>query len=221
MGQKVSPIALRLGHLYTWPSRWVANKKNYRRFLEEDIRLRNFVLENLKEAGIARVCIERSANLINIIIYTSRPGVIIGRGGSGVDELKNKLSRIVNNRPLKITINEVKDPDGNATLLARTIAEALEKRLPFRRVVKQTLERAKSVRGVRGVKIMVAGRLNGASMKRREWVAFGEIPLHNLRANIEFACDVAKTTYGIIGVKVWIYKGEVFEKDKKEQKKKK
>lgn len=213
MGQKVSPIAFRLGLLFTWPSKWVGNKRNYRRFLEEDVKLRAFIFKTLREAGIARVDIERSANLINVIIFTSRPGVLIGRGGTGIEELKGKLLRMVSNKSLKVTIEEVRDPEANAQLVAYNIAEALEKRLPFRRILKQSLERSKQVRGVKGVKIMVAGRLNGASMKRTEWLAAGEIPLHNLRANIDFAKDIARTTYGIIGVKVWIYKGEVFEKN--------
>lgn len=218
MGQKVSPIAFRLGLLYSWPSKWVTNKKNYRLFLEEDIKLRSFIFKILRDAGIARVDIERSANLINVIIFTSRPGIIIGRGGAGVEELKKKLEKMVSNKSLKITIEEVRDPEANAQLVAHNIAEALEKRLPFRRVLKQSLERSKQVRGVKGVKIMVAGRLNGASMKRSEWLATGEIPLHNLRADIDFAKDIARTTYGIIGVKVWIYKGEIFEKSKNEGK---
>lgn len=217
MGQKVSPTALRLGLLYSWKSKWVANKKNYRKFLEEDFRLRSYIMEKLKEMGIARVEIERSANLINIVILTSRPGMIIGRGGTGVDNLKKELAKFTGHKPFKVTIEEVKNPEANAQLVARTIAEALEKRIPFRRVVKQSLERVKENRGVYGVKIMVAGRLNGATMKRREWVAWGKIPLHNLRADIDFVQDIARTTYGIIGIKVWIYKGEIFDQKEKDK----
>jgi len=214
MGQKVSPIAFRLGRLKPWKSRWLASKKNYRHFLEEDVCLRVYILKKLKDAGIAFVDIERSANLINIIISTSRPGMIIGRGGTGVEDLKKELAKIINNKPFKVTIEEAKNPEANAQLAAHTVAEALEKRMPFRRVLKQSLERVRGNRDIQGVKIMIAGRLNGASMKRSEWAAWGKIPLHNLRADIDFAQEAAKTNYGIIGVKVWIYKGEIFESQK-------
>lgn len=216
MGHKVSPTSFRLGILYSWKSRWLASKKNFRKYLEEDVRLRDFIKQKLISAGVSSVEIERSANLIRIIIHSSRPGIIIGRGGMGVDELKKSLMKMVNNQPLKISIEEVKNPEANAQLVARNVAEALEKRLPFRRIIKQSLDRTKENRGVEGVKIMVAGRLNGASMSRREWVSWGKIPLHNLRADIDFAKDIARTTYGVIGVKIWIYKGEVFEKKKEE-----
>lgn len=214
MAQKVSPTALRLGKLFSWKSNWLANKKNYRRFLKEDVRLRNFILNKLKDAAIARVDIKRAVNLIEAIIHTARPGIIIGRGGTGIDDLKEKLQKMIGNKPLKLTIKEVKGPEANARLVARNIAEALEKRVPFRRVIKQSLERSKDNREVRGVKIMVSGRLNGATMSRREWISWGEIPLHNLRANIDYDCDTAYTNYGAIGIKVWIYKGEVFDKEK-------
>ena len=215
MGQKVSPIAFRLGRLKPWKSRWLANKKNYRHFLQEDVFLRVYILKKLKDAGIASVDIERSANLINIIISTSRPGMIIGRGGTGVEDLKKELAKIIDNKPFKVTIEETKNPEANAQLAAHAVAEALEKRMPFRRVLKQSLERVRGNRDVLGVKIMIAGRLNGASMKRSEWAAWGKIPLHNLRADIDFAQETALTNYGIIGVKVWVYRGEVFESQKK------
>lgn len=212
MGHKVSPTGLRLGRIFSWKSRWLASKKNYRQFLEEDVRLREFIINKLKDAAVARVDIKRSVNLIEVIIFTARPGIIIGRGGTGIDELKKCLEKFVRHKPLKVTIEEVRNPESNAQLVARTIAEALEKRVPFRRVIKQTLERTKGNKEVQGAKIMVAGRLNGTTMSRREWVSWGKIPLHNLRANIDYAQDVAYTTYGTTGVKVWIYKGEVFEK---------
>lgn len=212
MGHKVSPTGLRLGRIFSWKSCWLASKKNYRQFLKEDVRLREFIINKLKDAAVARVDIKRSVNLIEVIIFTARPGIIIGRGGTGIDELKKSLEKFVRYKPLKVTIEEVRNPESNAQLVARTIAEALEKRVPFRRVIKQTLERTKGNKEVQGAKIMVAGRLNGTTMSRREWVSWGKIPLHNLRANIDYAQDVAYTTYGTTGVKVWIYKGEVFEK---------
>ncbi|MDP2918278.1 MAG: 30S ribosomal protein S3, partial [bacterium] len=146
MGQKVSPIAFRLGRLKPWKSRWLASKKNYRHFLQEDVSLRAYILKKLKDAGIASVDIERSANLINIIISTSRPGMIIGRGGTGVEDLKKELAKIIDNKPFKVTIEETKNPEANAQLAAHTVAEALEKRMPFRRVLKQSLERVRGNR---------------------------------------------------------------------------
>ncbi len=215
MGHKVSPTAYRLGSLFTWKSKWLANKKNFRKFLEEDIRIRVLIMKRWREAAIANVLIERSSNMLHVIVETARPGMIIGRGGTGVEDLKKELHKMIADQPLKVTIEEVRDPEGNATLVANTVALALEKRVPFRRVIKQALERTRSQREVRGAKIMVAGRLNGSAMSRREWVSWGEIPLHNLRANIEFAQDVAQTKYGAIGVKVWAYKGEVFRENKR------
>ncbi len=217
MGQKVSPISFRLGTLQTWKSKWLVQGKNYRKFLEEDVRMRTFVFNKLKDAAIARIDIERSPNMINIIISSGRPGMIIGRGGTGIEDLKRGLQKLVHNKPLKVSVEEVSDPGSNAVLVARIIAEALEKRIPFRRVIKQSLERTRENRGVKGVKIMVAGRLNGASMSRREWVSWGAIPLHTLRADIDFAKDIAQTKYGTLGIKVWIYKGEVFGDGKEEQ----
>jgi len=217
MGQKVSPISFRLGTLQTWKSKWLVQGKDYRKFLEEDVRMRTFVLNKLKDAAIARIDIERSPNMINVIILSGRPGMIIGRGGTGIEDLKQGLQKLVHNKPLKVSVEEASDPGSNAALVARTIAEALEKRIPFRRVIKQSLERTRGNRGVKGVKIMVAGRLNGASMSRREWVSWGAIPLHTLRADIDFAKDTSQTKYGTLGIKVWIYKGEVFEDRKEEQ----
>lgn len=217
MGHKVSPTSLRIGNLFSWKSKWLATKKNYRKFLEEDVRIRKSIMFKLKDAAVAEILIERSANMINIVIKTARPGIIIGRGGTGVDDLKRDLQRLINNKPLKITIEEIKDPGASAVLIANTVATGIEKRIPFRRVIKQSLERTRGQREVRGAKIMVAGRLNGAAMSRREWVSWGGIPLHNLRANIDFAQDVAQTKYGIIGVKVWVYKGEIFNRDQKEK----
>jgi len=221
MGQKVSPISFRLGGLQTWRSKWLAKGKDYRVFLEEDVRMRDFILNKLKEAAIARIDIERSPNMINVVIISARPGIIIGRGGTGIDDLKRELQKLTHNKPLKVSVEEVQNPESNAALVARTVAEAIEKRIPFRRVIKQALDRTRDNRGVKGVKIMVAGRLNGTTMSRREWVSWGEIPLHNLRADIDFVKDVARTKYGIIGIKIWIYKGEVFEGEKPEEAKKK
>lgn len=215
MGHKVSPIAFRLGKLYSWESKWLTNKKHFRKFLEEDVKLREFIFNKLKEAAIARVEIRRSVNLIEIVIHSARPGIIIGRGGTGIEDLRKRLQKFIGNKPLKVSIEEVKNPESNARLVAHTVAEALERRVPFRRVIKQALARTKEDRAVQGAKIMISGRLNGAAMSRREWISWGKIPLHNLRADIDWAKDIARTTYGVIGVKVWIYKGEVFSEEEK------
>lgn len=213
MGHKVNPTGLRLGITTNWASRWFESK-DYVRKLREDVQMREFVAKRWKHAAIASVEIERSANTIRLIVKTSRPGVLIGRGGSGIED----MAAIVKKRffagrrvDLRIEAQEIRQFEENASLVAQSVAEQLEKRMPFRRVLKSTLDQVEKSRIVKGVKIEVSGRLGGAEMSRREWLSRGTVPLHTLRADIDFARATAYTTYGAIGVKVWIYKGEVFE----------
>ncbi len=209
MGQKVNPRSLRLQLDKDWQSKWFASKQTYADQLVEDVKLRRAVESKLsRRAGVSRVDIERSPNLITVTIYTSKPGVVIGRGGSGAEELKKLLVKICN-APVKVSIEEVKRPETNAKLVAENIAGQLERRISFRRAMKMAAENAVKS-GAKGAKITVAGRLNGAEMGRRETVANGSIPLHTLRADIDYAHAEAKTTYGIIGVKVWVFKGNKF-----------
>ena len=221
MGRKVHPYIFRLGTVNTWKSRWF-NRKKYKELLEQDIRLRDFIMKKLSKASINSVEIERSANLINIIIETARPGLVIGRGGSGIEELKNELRKIISkgdpelvNTDLRLEVEEIRQPNSYAAIVGQDIASQIERRMPFRRVMKQTLEKVMQSSDVKGVKIMVKGRLNGAEIARKEWLKKGRISLQTLRANIDYASVTAHTAYGTIGVKVWISKGEVFDKDNK------
>jgi small subunit ribosomal protein S3 len=209
MGQKVNPRSMRLQIDRDWQSRWFAGR-NYAQFLVEDIKIRKAVASKYtKRAGVARVDIERSPGQMTVTIHTSKPGVVIGRGGSGAEDLKNTLGKLTAT-PVKVSIEEVKRPETNAMLVAENIASQLERRISFRRAMKMSVENAMKS-GAQGAKVTVAGRLNGAEMSRRETVAQGSIPLHTLRADIDYAQALARTTYGVIGVKVWVYKGSKFE----------
>jgi small subunit ribosomal protein S3 len=213
MGQKIHPVGFRLGVTAGWKSRWF-DSRNFRKTLREDIELREFIKSKWKAAGIAEVHIERSANVLRIIIETSRPGVLIGRGGTGVEDLTRVMkTRFFRGRrtDIKVDVREIRNPDENASLVAQQVAEQLEKRMPFRRVLKGTIDAVMKQRDVKGAKIEISGRLGGAEMSRREWTSKGEIPLHTLRADIDFAKAEARTTYGVIGVKTWINKGERFD----------
>lgn len=205
MGQKINPRSLRLQIDKDWQSKWFATK-DYAQFLVSDLNVRRAIQQKLaKRGGVARVDIERSPNQINVIIHTSKPGVVIGRGGASAEELKNILTKITGGT-VKVTIEEVKKPEANAALVAENVASQLERRISFRRAIKAAVDNAiKS--GAKGAKVMVSGRLNGAEMARRESAAQGSIPLHTLRADIDYAINVASTTYGVIGVKVWIHRG--------------
>ena len=208
MGQKINPRSMRLQLDKQWQSKWFADE-TYATQLVEDIRLREAAEKKLtRRASVSSIDIERSPSLITITIYTAKPGVVIGRGGSGAEELKSLLSKIAS-APVKVSIEEVKKPETNARLVAENIASQLERRIGFRRAMKMAAENAVKG-GAKGAKVMVAGRLNGSEMGRREQVANGSIPLHTLRANIDFAQVEARTTYGVIGIKVWIYKGDSF-----------
>jgi len=208
MGQKINPRSMRLQIDRDWQSRWYADR-DYATYLIQDLKLRAAIAKKLgKRAVVARVDIERSTNQLLVTIHTSKPGVVIGRGGSGVEELKGILNKLIEG-PLKVSIEEVKKPETNAQLVAENIAGQLERRIGFRRAMKMSVENAMKS-GALGAKVTVAGRLNGAEMARRETVTQGSVPLHTLRADIDYANALAKTTYGVIGVKVWVYKGTKF-----------
>ncbi len=218
MGHKVNPKSLRLGITTTWRSRWYGTKDAYVQQLQEDVMLRRALMKKYRHAAVADVEIERRGNDINIIITTARPGVLIGRGGSGIEDVSAFIKKEIfpgRKIVIKVEVREIRQMEENAALVAQNVAEQLEKRMPFRRILKSMLDQVEKTRGVQGVKISVSGRLNGAEMSRTEWLSRGQIPLHTLRADIDFARDVARTTYGAIGVKVWIYKGLKFDKDKK------
>lgn len=213
MGNKVHPTGIRLGITTNWQSRWFGSKKIYREQLRKDVEIRQFITTKWKAAAIASVTIERSANVVRLAIHTSRPGVLIGRGGTGIED----LSRVIKKRffagqkmELKVDVQEVKNAELNAMLVGQQVAEQLEKRMPFRRVLKGMLDQVEGNKEAEGVKIEISGRLGGAEMSRREWLSRGKIPLHTLRADIDFARTEARTTYGVIGIKTWIYKGEKF-----------
>ncbi|MBD3359706.1 MAG: 30S ribosomal protein S3 [Candidatus Buchananbacteria bacterium] len=217
MGQKVNPKSFRIGVTKNWDSKWFA-KRDFSSYLKQDVIIRKYLKNKLKQAGVAKIEIERSAEKINLIIHAVRPGVIIGRSGVGIEQLKDELIKKIFNKQetktpgksnLNINILEVDKPNLNAQIVLDNIIADLEKRIPYRRVMKQALGRV--IRGgAKGVKVIVAGRLNGAEIARTETLTEGMIPLHTLRANIDYARGAAHTIYGKIGVKVWIYKGEVF-----------
>ncbi|MEI7890617.1 MAG: 30S ribosomal protein S3 [bacterium] len=215
MGHKVNPTGLRLGITSTWKSRWFAGK-DYTKKLKEDVQVREFVMKKWKSAAIADVEIERNANTLKLIIKTSRPGVLIGRGGTGIGDMSTVIKKKFfagKKVDLKIEAQEVRQFEENASLVAQNVAEQLEKRVPFRRILKSMLDQVEKNKNIKGVKIEVSGRLGGAEMSRREWLSRGTVPLHTLRADIDFSKATAFTTYGAIGVKTWLYKGEVFNKE--------
>ncbi|OGY84375.1 MAG: 30S ribosomal protein S3 [Candidatus Kerfeldbacteria bacterium RIFCSPLOWO2_01_FULL_48_11] len=212
MGQKVHPKIFRMGITQQWQSKWFA-KKQYAQFLEQDLQIRRIIKDKFKDAGVASVDIERSGTTVTIMIHTSRPGVVIGRGGAGVEELRTTVAKkfFDKKQNVRITIEEVAQPLLNAQIVCQNMIEQIEKRIPFRRVLKTAVDQARRA-GAKGVKSMVAGRLGGAEIARTEKLTWGSLPLHTLRADIEYARGTAQTTYGTIGVKVWVYKGEVFSK---------
>lgn len=217
MGQKVNPKVLRVGVIRTWPSKWFATGDKLVDNLKQDINTRKYLIRELREAGVDRVEIERSANKIGINVFTAKPGLIIGRGGTGIEDLKKKLhTKFLKNFKLgeiNINITEQDRPNLSALIVAQGMALEIEKRIPFRRVMKQAISRIERA-GALGVRIIIKGRLNGAEIARSEMLVSGKVPLQTLRADIDYARTAAFTTYGAIGIKVWIYKGEVFEKDK-------
>lgn len=218
MGQKVNPHGLRVGIIKDWNARWYADKRNFADNLIEDQAIRKFVKKRLFNAGISSVEIERAAKRVKLNIHTAKPGVIIGRGGSGIEALKKEMQPLIKDKTLLLNIVEVRNTDTDAQLMAESIAAQLEKRISFRRAMKQTIQRAMRM-GVKGVKTQCAGRLGGAEIARSETYHEGTIPLQTLRADIQYGFAEANTTYGKIGVKVWVYKGEVLpvKKAKKEE----
>ncbi|MCH7837581.1 MAG: 30S ribosomal protein S3 [Chloroflexi bacterium] len=206
MGQKVHPTGFRLGVIFDWQSKWFA-ERNYREFLHEDLSIRRYISKTLKDASVAKVELDRNANQVTVTIHTAKPGIVIGRGGQKVDELRTQLESLTNKR-IRVNINEVRMPELDAQLVARNIADQLERRVAFRRALKQTVSRTMA-RGAEGCKAMVAGRLGGSEMSRRESTMEGRVPLHTIRANIDYGQAEAATTFGRIGVKVWIYKGDM------------
>lgn len=206
MGQKINPTGFRLPVTRNWTSRWYAVGRNFSRTLGEDLRVRAFLKEKLKAASVARILIERPANNARITIFSARPGVVIGKQGADIELLKAEVQKMVG-VPVHINIEEVRRPELDAQLIAEGICQQLEKRVMFRRAMKRAMQNAMRL-GAQGIKIMSAGRLNGAEIARTEWIREGRVPLHTLRANIDYGFAEASTTYGIIGVKVWVYKGD-------------
>lgn len=217
MGQKVNPIGFRVGVIRKWDANWFADK-NYTDLLHEDLKIRDYVEEKHEKSGVSRVEIERAASRVKVTIHTAKPGMVIGKGGSGVDELRNELEKLTDKK-IHINVVEIKKPEMDAKLVANSIAIALSRRVAFRRAMKQAVGRAMRA-GAKGVKVMCSGRLGGADMSRTEWYTEGTVPLHTLRADIDYGMVEAHTTYGRIGVKCWIYKGDVIpELDEKKDKK--
>jgi small subunit ribosomal protein S3 len=206
MGQKVHPVGFRLGVNRTWQARWYAGR-DYKTLLHEDLMLRALIFARHRNAGIAMIEIERAVNRVTVMIHTAKPGIVIGKSGANVEELRKLLEQKTGKR-VAVNILEIRQPDLNAVLVARNVAEQLEKRVAFKRAMKLTVQRAMQA-GAKGIRINVAGRLGGAEMARREWERRGRVPLHTLRADIDFGTALAKTTFGVIGVKVWIYRGDV------------
>ncbi len=206
MGQKVHPKGLRIGVIKDWDAKWYA-EKDFQAYLHEDLKIRKYVKEKLFAAGIARVEIERAANRVKVNISTAKPGIVIGRGGAEVENLRKALEKMTGKK-VNINIVEIKKPEMEAILVGESVAAALEKRIAFRRAMKQAVSRTMRM-GAEGIKIMCSGRLGGAEIARTEWYVEGKVPLHTLRADIDYAFTEANTTYGKIGIKVWIYKGEV------------
>lgn len=205
MGQKVHPIGFRLGITRTWDSRWYS-KRDYAKLLHEDLKLREYIKAKLFGAGIARIEIERAANKVKINVHTARPGIVIGKKGSGVETLKADVQKLSKNEVF-LNIVEVKKPEANATLISENVAAQLEKRVAFRRAMKKAMTAAFK-QGIKGIKIRVSGRLGGAEIARTEWYSEDSVPLHTLRANIDYGTAEARTTYGVIGIKSWVYHGE-------------
>lgn len=216
MGQKVNPKGYRVGVIKDWDSKWFADKKDFSDLLVEDVKIREFIKKQAYEAGIADIEIERAVNNLKITIYTGKPGMVIGRGGQGVEELKNKLEKIAPGKRIIINVEEIKYQDLSAQLVAENIASQLENRIAFRRAMKQSIQRTMRA-GAKGIKTMVSGRVGGADMARSEGYSEGTIPLQTLRANIDYGFAEADTEYGKIGCKVWIYKGEVLPGEKAER----
>jgi len=212
VGQKVNPTGFRLGINKTWDSKWFS-KREFGKNLNEDLNIRHFILKNYADSNISKVEISRAAKQIFVRVYSARPGKLIGKQGAGIEQMRERITNVLNasDKSLKVDVFEVKNPDTNSRLLALNVAQQLEKRVSFRRAMKKVMQQSIKA-GAKGVKVRISGRLNGADSARTEWYMEGRVPLHTLRADIDYATAEAMTTYGIIGVKVWVYKGEVFTK---------
>ena len=213
MGQKVHPIGIRLGIVKDWASKWYADTQTFPEYVRLDHQLREFIKKKLKDASVSRIYIERPAKKANITIFTARPGIVIGKKGEDIEKLRLEVAKMIemNVNDVRINISEVRKPELDAQLVAEGIAQQLERRVMFRRAMKRAVTNTMRV-GAEGIKVKVGGRLNGAEIARSEWYREGRVPLHTLRADIDYGFAEAQTTYGVIGVKVWIFKGEVFEK---------
>ena len=209
MGQKVHPTGIRLGIVKDWSSTWYADSRHYADYLNTDIKVREFLRKQLAHASVSRIQIERPANNARIVIHTARPGIVIGKKGEDIEVLRKKVSAMMG-IPVIINVEEIRKPELDAYLVAESIAHQLEKRIMFRRAMKRAVQNAMRL-GAQGIKVTVAGRLNGAEIARTEWYREGRVPLHTLRADIDFGFSEARTTYGVIGVKVWIFKGEILD----------
>jgi small subunit ribosomal protein S3 len=206
VGQKINPNGFRVGVIRDWTAKWYADK-NYAAYLNEDLRIRKYIEKRLADASVSTVEIERAANRVNVSIHTAKPGMVIGKGGSEVEALRKELNNLTNKR-VHINVVEIKKPDLDAHLVGESVAEQLENRIAFRRAMRGAMQRTMRA-GAKGIKIQVAGRLNGADMSRIESYSDGTVPLHTLRADIDYSWDEAHTTYGVLGIKTWIYRGEV------------
>ena len=216
MGQKVNPIGLRLGVNRGWDSIWFAKKGDYGKYLIEDYKIRQFIRKNITNAGVSEIVIERSSKKCVVSIHTSRPGFVIGKKGSDIEKIKSKISKITKDE-VSVNIKEIKKPELHSYLVAENISQQLVKRVAYRRAMKRAMQATMRL-GAKGIKVCVSGRLAGNDIARSEWLREGSIPLHTLRANLDYAESEALTTYGMIGVKVWIYKGEIFLKDFEKEK---
>ncbi|MGD8932416.1 MAG: 30S ribosomal protein S3 [Chromatiales bacterium] len=208
MGQKVHPTGIRLGIVKDWTSKWYADSKHYANFLNSDLEVRDYLKKRLSQASVSRIQIDRPANNAHITVHTARPGLVIGKKGEDIDALRGEVSRMMG-VPVHMSIEEIRKPELDAQLVAEGIAQQLERRVMFRRAMKRSVQNAMRL-GAEGIKVNIAGRLNGAEIARSEWYREGRVPLHTLRADIDYGFAEAATTYGVIGVKVWIFKGEVF-----------
>ena len=218
MGQKVNPVGLRVGINRTWDSRWFASRGEYARLLHEDFKMRDHIMQQRRQAGISRVIIERPHKKCRVTVHTARPGILIGRKGSDIDKIRKELARMTDSEVF-LNIQEIRKPELDSVLVAEGIAQQLERRVAFRRAMKRSVQSAIRM-GALGIRINVSGRLGGAEIARLEWYREGRVPLHTLRADIDFGYGVARTAYGIIGIKVWIFKGEILEHDPMAQDKK-
>ena len=210
MGQKVNPVGFRLGVNRGWDSVWFAKKKQFGKNLIEDFKIREYIKKNAKNSGVSKIMIERSSKKCFVTIHTSRPGFVIGKKGSDIEKIKKNISKL-SNHEITLNIKEIKKPELNSYLVAENVSQQLIKRISFRRAIKRAIQSALRL-GAKGIKICVSGRLGGNEIARSEWIREGSVPLHTLRADVDYAESEALTTYGIIGVKVWIYKGEIFRK---------